>query len=110
MKSKRANDSAHERPETNPVIRRMSLSQFRTVAKRTEAPHFRVRSDGSKVDEGQKLAGQNPRMGELFVAQQMIANGEATAERFAGCGKISEALLTSAMTKCRWEGRFLMAS
>jgi hypothetical protein len=42
-------------------------------------------------------------MGELFVAQQMIANGEATAEELAGCWEISEALLTRAMAKCTWE-------
>jgi hypothetical protein len=44
-------------------------------------------------------------MGELFVARRMIANGEATAEQIAFCWEISEALLTSAMAKCRWEGQ-----
>jgi hypothetical protein len=44
-------------------------------------------------------------MGELFVAQQMIANGEATAEQLAECWEISEALLISAMARCWWEGQ-----
>jgi hypothetical protein len=42
---------------------------------------------------------------ELFVAERMIANGEATAEQLAGCWEVSEALLTSAMAKCSWEGQ-----
>jgi hypothetical protein len=42
---------------------------------------------------------------ELFVAQQMIANGEATAEELAGCWEISEAVLIRAMGRCRWEGQ-----
>ncbi len=42
---------------------------------------------------------------ELFVAQRMIADGEATAEELAFCWEIGEALLISAMTKVRWEGQ-----
>jgi hypothetical protein len=45
------------------------------------------------------------RMGELFVAQRMIANGQATAGQIADCWEISEALLIRAMAKCRWEGQ-----
>ena len=41
--------------------------------------------------------------GDLLVAQQMIANGEATADYIAFCRGISEALLISAMAKCSWE-------
>lgn len=44
-------------------------------------------------------------MGELLVAQQMIEDGEATAGQIAGCWEISEALLISAMGRCRWEGQ-----
>jgi hypothetical protein len=44
-------------------------------------------------------------MGELFVAQRMIANGEATAEQLAFCWEISETPLTSAVAKCRWDGQ-----
>ena len=48
---------------------------------------------------------RNSRMGELFVAQHRIANGEATADQLAGCWEISEAVLISAMGRCRWEGQ-----
>jgi hypothetical protein len=44
-------------------------------------------------------------MGELFVAQQMIADGEATAEQFAICLEVSAALLIRAIAKCSWEGQ-----
>jgi len=42
-------------------------------------------------------------IGDLLVAQQMIANGKATADYIAFCWGISEALLISAMAKCSWE-------
>jgi hypothetical protein len=44
-------------------------------------------------------------MGELFMAQQMIEHGEATAGQIADCWEISEAVLISAMGRCRWEGQ-----
>ena len=40
---------------------------------------------------------------EMLVAQEMIANGKATADYIAFCWEISEALLISAMAKCKWE-------
>jgi hypothetical protein len=40
---------------------------------------------------------------ELLLAQQMIADGKATAEQLAFCWEISEALLIRAMAKCRCE-------
>jgi len=42
-------------------------------------------------------------IGDLLVAQQMIANGEATADYIAFCWDISKALLISAMAKCSWD-------
>jgi hypothetical protein len=42
---------------------------------------------------------------ELLLAQQMIADGKATAEQLAFCWEISEAVLISAMGRCRWEGQ-----
>ena len=42
-------------------------------------------------------------IGDLLVAQQMIANGKATADYIAFCWGISEALLISAMAKCSWD-------
>jgi hypothetical protein len=42
---------------------------------------------------------------ELFVAQQMIEHGEATAQQLADCWEISKPLLISAMARCEWEGQ-----
>jgi hypothetical protein len=42
---------------------------------------------------------------ELLLAQQMIADGKATAEQLAFCWEISKPLLIRAMAKCRWEGQ-----
>lgn len=44
-------------------------------------------------------------IGELLVAQRLVANGEATTEQLAFWWEISEALLISAMTKVWWEGQ-----
>ena len=42
-------------------------------------------------------------IGDLLLAQQMIANGEATADYIAFCWEISQTLLINAMAKCRWD-------
>ena len=42
-------------------------------------------------------------IGDLLLAKQLIEGGEMTAGQIAAFWDISEALLTSAMARCKWE-------
>jgi hypothetical protein len=44
-------------------------------------------------------------IGDLLLAKQLIEGEDMTAEQLAFCWEISEALLISAVAKCRWEGQ-----